>query len=302
MAVIEVQNLEKRYGSHLAVRDVSFSVERGEIFGIIGPNGAGKTTTVEIIEGLRQPDRGSVRVLGLDPQRDRSELRQRLGVQLQSSQLPEKIKVWEALDLYSSFYRNPADPEQLLELLGLASQREAVFEHLSGGQKQRLSTALALAGNPEVLVLDELTTGLDPQARREIWQLIEGIRGRGVTVLLVTHFMEEAERLCDRLALLAGGRIVALDTPARIVSRARVEQRLRFRPSAPFDERVLAGLPEVKQVSRSGETVTVTGTGELVPAVTAALARSRIVAYELRLEQASLDDAFLALTGASQEP
>ncbi len=301
MSVIEVQNLEKRYGSHLAVNDVSFSVERGEIFGIIGPNGAGKTTTVEIIEGLRKPDRGSVRLLGLDPQRDRSELRQRLGVQLQSSQLPEKIKVWEALDLYSSFYRDPADWEQLLELLGLTGKRDATFEQLSGGQKQRLSTALALAGNPEVLILDELTTGLDPQARREIWQLIEDIRRRGVTVLLVTHFMEEAERLCDRLAMFAGGRIVALDTPARIVSRARVEQRLRFRPSAPFDERVLAGLPEVKQVSRSGETVTVTGTGELVPAVTAALARSRVVAYELRLEQASLDDAFLALTGSLQE-
>jgi ABC-2 type transport system ATP-binding protein len=297
MPVIDVQDLQKRYRDHVAVHDVSFTVERGEIFGIIGPNGAGKTTTVECIEGLRKPDRGSVRVLGLDPQQDRDELRQRVGTQLQASQLPDKIKVWEALDLYSSFYPQPANWEQLIEYLALSEKRNTVFDKLSGGQKQRLSVALALVGNPEILILDELTTGLDPQARRNIWQLIEDVRARGVTILLVSHFMEEAERLCDRIAMIDAGRIVALDTPAGIVSLAKAEQRLHFRPSAPLEDSLLTGLPEVHSVTRTGATVIVAGSGNLVHAVTSVLARKRIVANELRIEQVSLDDAFIALTG-----
>jgi ABC-2 type transport system ATP-binding protein len=227
--IIEVSSLHKRYGSKVAVEDVSFSVDQGEIFGIVGPNGAGKTTTVECIEGLRKPDGGSVSVLGLDLQRDGAELPQRLGAQLQQSDLPEKLKVWEALDLYASFYPRPADWSQLLESLGLAEKRNTRFGKLSGGQKQRLSIALALVGNPEVAILDELTTGLDPHARRETWELIEGIRERGVTVLLVTHFMEEAERLCDRIAVVDSGRVVAIDTPAGLVSRVESEQRIRFK-------------------------------------------------------------------------
>jgi ABC-2 type transport system ATP-binding protein len=215
MPVIEVQHLRKRYGETIAVDDVSFTVERGEIFGIVGPNGAGKTTTVESISGLRIPDQGSVTVLGLEPRRDQVDLHQRVGVQLQESTLPDKVKVWEALQLYSSFYENPADWEKLLVDLGLEDKRDAVYRDLSGGQQQRLSIALALVGNPEVAILDELTTGLDPQARRDTWALIEGVRDRGVTVVLVTHFMEEAERLCDRVALIDGGRLVAIDTPAR---------------------------------------------------------------------------------------
>src|SRR5215475_9985625 len=187
MSVIEVNHLHKRYGDHAVVQDVSFAVERGEIFGIVGPNGAGKTTTVECVEGLRIPDKGAVTVLGLDPQRDGNALRQRVGAQLQQSALPEKTKVWEALDLYSSFYRKPADWRQLMEVLGLTDQRDTKFGKLSGGQKQRLSIALALVGNPEVAILDELTTGLDPNARRDTWDLIEQMRDRGVTVVLVTH-------------------------------------------------------------------------------------------------------------------
>src|SRR5262249_50948493 len=225
MPAIEVRNLHKRYGKHVAAQDVSFTVERGEIFGIIGPNGAGKTTTVECVEGLRTPDSGVVTVLGLDPQRDRVELRQRVGAQLQESALPDKMKVWEALDLYSSFYRKPANWQNLLEDLGLADKRNASYSKLSGGQKQRLSIALALVGSPEVAILDELTTGLDPHARRETWDLIEQMRDRGVTVVLVTHFMEEAERLCDRVAVIDAGRVVALDTPAGLVTRAVAEQR-----------------------------------------------------------------------------
>jgi ABC-2 type transport system ATP-binding protein len=192
MAIIEVTDLGKTYGSKVAVDSVSFTVEEGEIFGILGPNGAGKTTTVECVEGMREPDRGTIRVDGLDPQRDRTELRRRLGAQLQETELPERIRVWEALDLYSSFYPNPADWRELMERLGLQDQRNTEFAKLSGGQKQRLSIALALVGKPKIAVLDELTTGLDPQARRDTWDLIEGVRDSGVTVLLVTHFMEEA--------------------------------------------------------------------------------------------------------------
>lgn len=295
MSVVEVENLTKRYGDRTVVQDISFFVEKGEIFGVIGPNGAGKTTLVESIAGLRRQDSGRVRVLGLDPQKDRRALRSRLGIQLQDSLLPDKIKVWEALDLYSSFYPQPADWEQLIAALGLAEQRNTHFEKLSGGQKQRLSIALALIGNPEILILDELTTGLDPAARRAIWQLILDVQARGVTILLVSHFMEEAERLSDRLAVINAGRLVALDTPAGIVSKAGAEQRVRFRPSVFIDERLFAGLPEVQRVTHTGDTITVAGTGNLVHAVTSTLARNQIIAYDMRIEQASLDDAFLAL-------
>jgi ABC-2 type transport system ATP-binding protein len=301
MPAIEVRNLRKRYGDHVAAQDVSFTVERGEIFGIIGPNGAGKTTTVECIEGLRTPDSGVVTMLGLDPQHDRAELRQRVGAQLQESALPDKMKVWEALDLYSSFYRKPANWRKLLEDLGLAEKRNTSYSKLSGGQKQRLSIALALVGSPEVAILDELTTGLDPHARRETWDLIEQMRDTGVTVVLVTHFMEEAERLCDRVAVIDSGRVVALDTPAGLVTRAVAEQRIRFRPSSPLDDRLLTDLPEVRSVSRTGSQVVVTGSGNLLNAVVSALARNQIVAEDLRVEQANLDDAFVALTNTAAD-
>ena len=297
MNVIEVTNLVKRYGNQAAVDGVSFTVEEGEIFAILGPNGAGKTTTVESISGLRTPDSGSISVLGLDPRRDRDELRRVVGVQLQESELADHLRVWETLDLYASFYPAPRDWERLIEDLGLADKRNTAFRKLSGGQKQRLSIALALVGNPKIAILDELTTGLDPQARRDTWQLIEDVRAGGVTVVLVTHFMEEAERLADRIALIDEGRVVALDTPAGIVSRVDTEHRLRFRPSAPIDDALLTGLPEVGAVAREGSTIVVAGTGNLVQAVMTALARQQIVANELRIEQADLDDAFVALTG-----
>lgn len=297
MPVIEVTNLRKRYRDHVAVHDVSFTVEQGEIFGIVGPNGAGKTTTVECIEGLRTPDGGSISVLGLDPRRDRDELRQHVGVQLQQSELPEKLKVGEALELYSSFYRTPASGEHLMNLLGLADKRDTRFGKLSGGQKQRLSIALALVGSPQIAVLDELTTGLDPRARRDTWALIEDIRAQDVTILLVTHFMEEAERLCDRVAVVDAGRVVALDSPAGLTAKVGSEQRIRFRPSTPLDDGLLTRLPEVSSVNRHGSQVLVTGAGNLLHAVTSVLARNGIVAADLRMEQASLEDAFVALTG-----
>jgi len=296
-AVIEVRHLHKSYGDTVAVDDVSFAVREGEIFGILGPNGAGKTTTVECIEGLRTPDRGEISVLGLDPGRDRAELTQRLGVQLQDSQLPDQLRVAEALELYSSFYRAPADWRALMDVLGLADKAKTRFAELSGGQKQRLSIALALAGSPQVAVLDELTTGLDPQARRDTWDLIEGVRSRGVTIVLVTHFMEEAERLCDRVALIDAGRAVAVDTPAALAEQVQSEQRIQFRPSVPLDDDLLTSLPDVTSVIRRGDVVVVTGNDNALSAVTSVLARNQIVAQQLRVEQASLEDAFIALTG-----
>jgi ABC-2 type transport system ATP-binding protein len=297
MALIEVDNLVKRYGDHTAVDGVGFAVERGEIFGILGPNGAGKTTTVECIEGLRTPDAGTIRVGGIDPRRDTGELRRLLGAQLQESELPDKLKVGEAMELYSSFYPDPVDWRELIGILNLTDKLDTQFRRLSGGQKQRLSIALALVGNPTVAVLDELTTGLDPQARRDAWDLIEGIRARGVTILLVTHFMEEAERLCDRLAVIDSGRLVALDSPAGLVSKVDDRQRIRFRPSAPLDHAVLTALPEVTSVERAGSQLVVTGTGNLLLAVTTVLARHEVIAADLRVVQTTLDDAFVALTG-----
>ncbi|SBT39583.1 ABC transporter ATP-binding protein [Micromonospora auratinigra] len=297
MSVIEVDRLHKRYGARTVVAGASFAVEEGEIFGLLGPNGAGKTTTVECVAGLRKPDAGRVAVLGLDPRRDAARLRRLVGVQLQESRLPDRIRVAEAVDLYASFHRRPAVRDELLAELGLADHRDTSYRALSGGQKQRLSIALALVGRPRIAILDELTTGLDPQARRDTWEVVERIRDRGVTILLVTHFMAEAERLCDRLAVLDAGRVVALDTPAGLVTRIHPGQRIRFRPSAPFDDRLLTDLPEVVSVRRTGRQLDVTGTGDLLSAVTTVLARHQIIAADLRVDRPSLDDAFVALTG-----
>jgi ABC-2 type transport system ATP-binding protein len=299
MPVIALDRLRKEYGATVAVRDVSFAVEAGEIFGLLGPNGAGKSTIVEIIAGLRTPDGGAARVLDRDP-RD-SELRKLVGVQLQESRLAEKMTVQEALELYSAFYPDPADWRTLAGELGLNGKLKSRFGKLSGGQQQRLSIALALIGNPRIAVLDELTTGLDPQARRDTWDLIESIRDRGVTVLLVTHFMEEAERLCDRLAVIDAGALVALDTPAGLIAEVSAGQRVHFRPSQPLADGLLTALPEVREVKHHGSRVEVTGDGDLVHAVTAVLAANQIVAADLRVEQASLDDAFVALTGRALE-
>ncbi|MEO3802212.1 ABC transporter ATP-binding protein [Nonomuraea sp. B1E8] len=216
---VEAANLRKRYGDTVAVDDVSLRVGTGEILGILGGNGAGKTTTVEMIAGLRTPDSGRVRVLGLDPGRDRARLRQVLGVQLQEAQLHHALTVAELIGLFHSFYPHPRPVEEVLELVGLTDRRTTRFEKLSGGQQQRLSIAVALVGRPRVVILDELTTGLDPRTRRRMWAAVERLRDERVTVLLVSHAMEEVERLCDRVALLDAGRLVALDTPAGLVAR-----------------------------------------------------------------------------------
>jgi len=299
MPVIEVEGLTKNYDGVPVVDGISLTVEKGEVFGILGPNGAGKTTTVESIAGLRRPDNGTITVLGLNPIEDRDEIRRRLGVQLQESRLPDRIGVGEALDLYGSFYEDPIEWEGLLERLGLEEKRNARFGTLSGGQKQRLSIALALVGNPEVVILDELTTGLDPQARRDTWSVVEDLRDRGVTVILVTHFMEEAERLADRVALIDSGRLVALDTPAGLVASTGAEQVIRFRPSRPVEDSMFTRLDEVTDVERHGDQIVVRGTGNVLHAITSALVGADVMAQELRLEQTTLDDAFVALTGRS---
>ncbi|TYB62170.1 ABC transporter ATP-binding protein [Nonomuraea sp. PA05] len=301
MYALEVRNLHKRYGEHVAVDDVSFTVEEGEIFGIIGPNGAGKTTTVESIAGLRTPDSGSISVLGLDPIKDRAEVRERLGVQLQESSCPDAIKVAEALELYSSFYSNPADWRELMQLLSLTEKRDTQYKALSGGQKQRLSIALALVGNPKIAILDELTTGLDPQARRDTWNLIERVHDTGVTILLVTHFMDEAERLSDRIAVIDGGRVAAVDTPEGLIARSSAVQQVRFRVSQPLDKSVLTELPEVSNVEITEGRWLVTGRGQLLSSVAGALARAQVVAEDLRVDQRNLDDAFVAFTGRAPE-
>jgi ABC-2 type transport system ATP-binding protein len=298
-AAVEVHGLRKVYGDFVAVDDVSLSIADGEIFGILGPNGAGKTTIVECVIGLRLADGGSIRVLGLDPVRDRAELHRVVGAQLQSSALPAKLRVGEIIDMYRSFYDQPADADELAEALGLGAKMSAYYRSLSGGQRQRLAVVLALIGRPRVAVLDEMTTGLDPEARRDAWGLIEGIRDRGVTIVLVTHFMEEAERLCDRVALIDRGHLIALDTPARLAAQAKGAKgakQVRFAPSAPFADRVLTALPEVDRVTRIGSHVIVTGHGQLVNAVILTLAGAGVAALDVELASATLEDAFMKLT------
>ena len=300
--VVQAEHLSKSYGSTQAVRDVSLSVERGEIFGILGRNGAGKTTTVEMIAGLRRPDGGSVRVLGLDPVTQAAAVHEKVGLQLQESALPDRLRVQEALELYASFYAAPADPADLLDLLGLTAKRDTPFKDLSGGQKQRLSVALALVGRPEVAILDELTTGLDPHARRETWAVVEAIRDAGVTILLVTHLMEEAERLCDRIALIADGLVAATGTPDQIVDLAQGEHVLRVRPEHAVPDEVLlaalAGVPDVREAVVEDRALVVRGGGALVQGVLVALAGHDVTTRDVRLERASLEDAFVSLTGA----
>jgi ABC-2 type transport system ATP-binding protein len=297
--VIQVANFRKTYGSTVAVDDVSFEVRDGEIFGLIGPNGAGKTTTMECVEGLRRPDRGTIAVLGLDPFRDVYKLQERIGVQLQQAQLQKRIKVWEAVHFWAALYRRgTADGERLLTQLGLADKRNAWFMTLSGGQKQRLFIALALINDPEVVFLDELTTGLDPQARRAIWDLIRGIRDRGTTVFLTTHLMEEAERLCDRVAIIEHGRIIDVDSPERLVDRHCPERTVLVVTDDPAAEEAFTRIPRA-EVSRRDARYTLSGRGDLVTEVIHCLSEQRIRVTDFRTSLPTLEDVFLKLTGHS---
>ncbi|TXS48813.1 ABC transporter ATP-binding protein [Streptomyces sp. t39] len=298
MALIEVNDLRKSYGGRPVVDGVSLAVEEGEIFGVLGSNGAGKTTTVESVMGLRVPDAGTIRVCGLDPVADRARMTRVVGAQLQESELPGKLTVAETLRLYAACYPDPADWRTLAARLGLEEKLDTRFARLSGGQKQRLAIALALVGTPRIVLLDELTTGLDPAARREVWSLIEDVRASGVTILLVTHFMEEAQRLCDRVAVFDRGRIAALDTPSGLVARSAGGTVISFTPSRPLEEDALAALPGLASVAHHKGRITLAGTDETVNAVIGLLVRDRVSAHQLRVTDSTLDDAFLDLTGA----
>jgi len=299
--VIQVSGVRKTYGPTVAVDEVSFEVNDGEIFGLIGPNGAGKTTTMECIEGLRTPDRGTITVLGLDPFRQVYKLQERIGVQLQQAQLQKRIKVWEAVDLWASLYRKKAiDGARLLEQLGLTDKRDAWFMNLSGGQKQRLFIALALINDPDLVFLDELTTGLDPQSRRAIWDLVRGIRERGKTVFLTTHLMEEAERLCDRVAIIEHGRIIDIDKPEKLVGRHCPERTVVLATDDPRAEESFRAIPGVEAVTRADLRFTIRGRGDdFVTEVIHCLSENRIRVTDFRTILPNLEDVFLKLTGHS---
>ena len=294
--VVSVEGLRKRYGATVAVDGISFEVAAGEIFGIIGPNGSGKTTTVECLQGLRTADAGAVRVLDLDPARQGTELRRRIGCQLQDSALPERLRVWEALDLFAALAQHSVEPGRLIREWGLEEKRRASFHDLSGGQRQRLLVALALVNRPEVVFLDEMTTGLDPAARRVAWELIAAVRERGATVVLVTHFMDEAERLCDRLVVLERGRVVAAGTPSAVAAEYGGGTRVRF-SARDHELGWIERVPHVHRVERHGGRFEVIGDGPVLPLVAAALVDHGIVPDDLHVEQPSLEDAFLRLVG-----
>jgi ABC-2 type transport system ATP-binding protein len=299
-SVVEVDNLRKSYGSYVAIEDVTFEVQRGEIFGLLGRNGAGKTTTVECLQGLRHADRGRVRVLGLDPQRQTQQLRRRIGSQLQDAALPDRLKVWEALDLFSSLAPGATDWRVLMDQWGLTEKRKTSFSNLSGGQRQRLFVSLALINEPEVVFLDELTQGLDPAARRVAWDLIDAIRERGATVILVTHYMDEAEHLCDRVAVVDGGKIVATDSPQGLISRFGGPVKITFTQDRP-DATSLKDVPHVQTVKRRGDRIEVQGSGPVLGLVAAELASQGRFPSDLRIQQPTLEDVFLRLTSNQKE-
>ena len=301
-AVVQIKNLYKSYGKIKAVDNISFNVFKGEIFGLVGPNGAGKTTTIECIEGLRKPSSGDIDVLGFNPNKDGRNLRKYIGIQLQQSELPERLKVWEALELFNSFYHKTIKWPPLLDDLGLKEKQKSYFDKLSGGQKQRLFIALALINDPDVLFLDELTTGLDPQARRNTWKLIENIRKKGKTIFLTTHYMEEAERLCDRVAIMNHGKIIALDTPENLIRDINVEQRLIFNLVQDFDINLIKQLSTVTNAEQKANKIVVYGKDQsMVSDVVSLLVKNNIRFLNLKTEQATLEDVFLTLTGSEME-
>jgi ABC-2 type transport system ATP-binding protein len=296
--IIEVRNLRKTYGKIVAVDDISFEVNQGEIFGFLGLNGAGKTTIVECLQALRQPTSGNIRVLGLNPLTDAQALRRRIGSQLQESALPDRIKVWEALDLFASLAPEVLDWRVLIEQWGLSDKRKSSFSSLSGGQRQRLFIALALVNNPEIVFLDEMTSGLDPAARRIAWDLIRAVRHRGTTVVLVSHFMDEAENLCDRVAIVDHGKIVASDSPQGLINRFAGEISVIF-SAEKTDLTWLEKVAGVKRLTITGSRVEVKGSGPLLALVASALVEHGIIPPDLHLEQPTLEEVFLKLTSHS---
>ena len=297
MGIIEVDGLKKFYGEVKAVDGVSFEVFKGEIFGMVGPNGAGKTTTIECIEGLRKPDAGNIVVLGLNPYKERERLYKRIGVQLQETNYDPRVKVWEICELFSSFYKNPIPYNSLLERFNLLKKRNSFVSKLSGGQRQKLSIILALIPDPEIVFLDELTTGLDPKARRDMWEFVKNFKEEGRTVFLTTHYMEEAEYLCDRVLIMDGGRIVALDTPENLIKNSGIENRIIFEGDGVNIEKLkeVKGVIDVKKLERK---IIVYGRGEnFVQSVISFLNKEGVSYNNLNIKNPNLEDVFLKLTG-----
>jgi len=295
--VIWVEGLHKTYGAIKAVDGVDLIVEEGEIFGMVGPNGAGKTTTIECIEGLRTPDSGKITVLGMDPQKQGSDLYELIGMQLQGSSLYPHIKVGEALELFSSFYSHPAPKDELLERLGLSEKENVYFSKLSGGQKQRLFICLALINKPQLVFFDELTTGLDPQARRATWDLVRGVREQGHTVFLTTHFMDEAENLCDRVAVMDHGKIVALGKPSDLIEQYAHETRIRLPQSLKEETDWLSAIRGVLSVEVGEDFTLVNFNNENIVELLQLIDQHGISLKGLHIQQSSLEDVFLSLTG-----
>lgn len=295
-----LEHVTKKYGETIAADDITFSVREGEIFGIIGPNGAGKTTTVECISGLRKQDAGTITIFGLNQEANRDTLHEYIGVQIQESRLPPSLRVEEALELFASFYDDPVEWQELLQTLGIYDRKHAKFKHLSGGQKQRLSIALALVGRPRIAILDELTTGLDPEARREVWHLIEAIRDSGVTIILVTHYMDEAERLCDRVGLISGGKLMVVDTPEAIASKYGGGTRVRFLPSVPIQDDIFSSIEGVTSVSHEGRRIVVSGTSDLPSQIIHVLDSRGARAIDLQTTSGDLEEAFVRLTAGDR--
>jgi ABC-2 type transport system ATP-binding protein len=298
-SILQVENLYKRYGDVEAVRGVSFNVEEGEVFGLLGPNGAGKTSTVEILEGLRTPDSGRVSVCGLDPQKNPQELKHEIGAALQATSLPDKLRVMEALRLFSSFYHRKRSPEELLKRFGLEEKRNTFYSQLSGGQKQRLALAMALINDPKVLFFDEPTSGLDPQVRREIYDIIAELRSEKKTIVMTTHYIEEAERLCDRVAIVDHGQVIALGTPRELKERSGDKTRLEVRLARPEPQEVLKNLDGVSECRMLGESYVLQcqRPPQAIVSLVKHLEAQSNELVSLEIATPSLEDVFIELTG-----
>ena len=298
-SILQVENLVKRYGEVEAVRGVSFNVEEGEVFGLLGPNGAGKTSTIEIMEGLRTPDSGRVSVCGLDPQKNPQELKHEIGAALQSTSLPDKLRVIEALRLFASFYRRQRNPEELLKRFGLQEKRNTFYIQLSGGQKQRLALAMALVNDPKVLFFDEPTAGLDPQVRREIYDIIEELRREKKTIVMTTHYIEEAERLCDRVAIVDHGTVIALGTPRELKERSGDKTRLEVRLARPEPQEILKNLEGVSDCRILGDSYILLcqRPPQAIVSLVKYLESTGNELISLEIATPSLEDVFIELTG-----
>ena len=297
--VISVRDLTKKYGDLIAVDNISFEIKRGEIFGLLGPNGAGKTTTVEMIEGLRKPDNGYIKVCGIDISDGINEIKEMIGVQLQTTTIYDKIRVREVIDLFGSYYRKRLPVDNILDIVGLKDKENSFVESLSGGQKKRLAVGLALVNDPEILILDEPTTGLDPQARRNLWNIIERMKGERKTIILTTHYMEEAERFCHRVGIIDYGKIIAMDTPHALIAKQNLDSAVEFTTSDEIDKQLLEGITGVNEVTQEENKFILYAKDfhQVLIELTRISDRRKFNLENITVRKATLEDVFLELTG-----